>query len=171
MAFTPSKAKKNPPKRAEMPNLTSMMDMMTIILLFLLKSLSVSGALLHPAPGIELPLSEIHVQAQKNLSFIIYIHEVDNYPPGLYEQTPEGIRGVYLATKEELYDDSQIIFNQLKNYLERERALDLDLKRPLRDIVTLQGDKSVQYRHLSKFIQTCGEAGFSTIQFIVEKEG
>ena len=163
MAFTPSKAKKNPPKRAEMPNLTSMMDMMTIILLFLLKSLSVSGALLHTAPGIELPLSRIHSDPQSHLSFIINLQ-------GVFRDL-EGEIGDMMASPEELANDDLVVFEHLKSHLDSERRLDIELGRKQREIITLQGDKKIQYRHLFKFITTCGEAGFSTIQFIVEKEG
>ena len=163
MAFTPSKAKKNLPKKAEMPNLTSMMDLMTIILLFLLKSLSVSGALLHQAQGIELPLSKIHMDPELHLSFIINSH-------GVFKDL-EGQTGDMVADADELANDDLVIFEHLKSYLDSERQLDKELGRKQREIITIQGDKNIQYRHLFKFITTCGQAGFSTIQFIVEKEG
>jgi len=45
MAFKPSKSKKHDTKIEGTLNMNSMMDMMTIILLFLLKSYSTTGAL------------------------------------------------------------------------------------------------------------------------------
>lgn len=163
MAFIPSKAKKNPPKSAEMPNLGSMMDMMTIILLFLLKSMSASGALMPPAPGIELPMSGIDNEPQQHLAFII------NYQ-GIFQQDEEGNPIRNLAAAGEMVDPEIALFDHVILFLDSAKAMDRKLGRKQREIITLQGDKNTPYGHLYKFISSCGEAGFSTIQFIVEKE-
>ena len=164
MAFIPSKAKKNPTKAADMPNLGSMMDMMTIILLFLIKSMSTSGALMPPAPGIELPESKVHNDPQQHLAFIIN-------PQGIFQQDEDGNPVRTLAGIEELSSPEIVLFYNVISYLDSAKAMDRTLGRPEREIITLQGDKNTPYNHLYKFITSCGEAGFSTIQFIVEKEG
>ena len=161
MAYAPSKSKKNPAGQAEMPNLTTMMDMMTIILLFLLKSLAVSGALLHAAPGIELPVSQNAQEAQQHLSFII-----NDY--GIFEDL-EGQIGNKLVSPEDMNNDSIQIFGGFVDFLQDARQQDLLLKREVRTIITLQGDARVKYKYIYKFIQSCGYSGFETVQFIVEK--
>ncbi len=163
MAFIPSKAKKNPPKAAEMPNLSSMMDMMTIILLFLIKSMSASGALMPPAPGIELPESKIQTEPQQHLAFIINER-------GVFQQDEDGKPVRNLALPQELTDPSIPMFEHLITFLDSAKQVDRRLGRTEREIITLQGDKNIPYGYLYKFISSCGEAGFSTIQFIVEKE-
>jgi len=164
MAFIPSKAKKNPPKAAAMPNLGSMMDMMTIILLFLIKSMSASGALMPPAPGIELPESKIQSDPQQHLAFIID-------PQGIHQQDQDGNRARILVGTSDLSDPEVVLFDNIIAFLDSAKSMDRILGRPEREIVTLQGDKNTPYSHLYKFITSCGEAGFATIQFIVEKEG
>lgn len=164
MAFIPSKAKKNPPKAAAMPNLGSMMDMMTIILLFLIKSMSTSGALMPPAPDIELPDSKVQTDPQQHLAFIID-------PQGIHQQDQDGKRARLLVDNADLSDPEVVLFNNIIAFLDSAKAMDRTLGRPEREIVTLQGDKNTPYNHLYKFITSCGEAGFATIQFIVEKEG
>ena len=163
MAFIPSKAKKNPPKSAEMPNLGSMMDMMTIILLFLLKSMSTSGMLMPPAPGIELPISNTDIEPRQHLAFIINSQ-------GIFQQDEEGNPIRNLAAAGELTDPEIVLFNHVIVFLDSAKAIDRRLGRKEREIITLQGDKNTPYGHLYKFISSCGEAGFSTIQFIVKKE-
>lgn len=163
MAFVPSKAKKNPPKSEDMPNLTSMMDMMTIILLFLLKSLAMSGAIMHVAPGIELPQSSIQVDPQKHISFIIN-------EQGIF-QDRDGQYGVAVASAAELQDENVFMFPGLIAFLDSVKSFDAEIGRSERRIITVQGDKNIQYKDVYKFISTCGEAGFATIQFIVSKKG
>lgn len=164
MAFIPSKAKKNPPKAAEMPNLGSMMDMMTIILLFLIKSMSTSGALMPPAPGIELPESKVQTDPQQHIAFIIN-------PQGVFQQDQDGNPVRLLAGINDLNDPEVVLFDNIIAFLDSAKAMDRTLGRSEREIVTLQGDKQTPYNHLYKFITSCGEAGYATIQFIVEKEG
>jgi len=161
MAFVPSKAKKNPPKGGDMPNLNSMMDMMTIILLFLLKSLASAGAIMPVAPGIELPESSAQTQPQQHLSFIINSE-------GIFEGIESKI-GVNLATAGELTNPELPLLGRLIVYLDSAKAVDKKLGRTERAIITLQGDRNTSYSYLYKFISSCGEAGFSTIQFIVTK--
>jgi len=162
MAYAPSKSKKNPGKDAEMPNLASMMDMMTIILLFLLKSLSSSGALLHEAPGITLPSAEKIKEAQQHIAFIIN-------DQGIFEDI-EGNIGNQLVTQAEMESDDVQLFTGLTDYLDKKQEQDVLLKREIHRIVTLQGDRAIKYKFIFKFIQSCGYSGFETIQFIVEKK-
>ena len=162
MAYAPSKSKKNKAASAPMPNLTTMMDMMTIILLFLLKTLSTTGALLHAAPGIELPVSEKMDEPQQYLAFFI-----NN--DGVFSDK-EGNIGQQLVTPSEMESDDIQLFVNLNEFLDSTRALDKMLKRNVGNIVTLQGDSRIKYKYIFKFIQTCGYSGFETIQFIVEKK-
>ena len=60
MAFIPSRIKKHDTNPGKVRvNLTSMMDMFTIILVFLLKTYSTEGMLIHPSDSLTLPTSTI----------------------------------------------------------------------------------------------------------------
>jgi biopolymer transport protein ExbD len=164
MAFAPSKAKKNPKKEAEMPNLTTMMDMMTIILLFLLKTLAMTGALMQPNRDIELPTSTITGNPQRFLSFVVIPDQ------GIFVDK-EGYLGAQLATPEQMEDVTTLFYPSLQVYLDSIKAVDLEVGRSERSIITVQGDRNLKYKTIYKFISTCGEAGFSTIQFIIAQKG
>jgi biopolymer transport protein ExbD len=62
------------------------------------------------------------------------------------------------------------MYPRLLSYLDSIRQFDSEIGRSERRIITLQGDREIEYRDVYKFISTCGEAGFSTIQFIVAKK-
>jgi biopolymer transport protein ExbD len=162
MAFVPSKAKKNPPQQEEMPNLTSMMDMMTIILLFLLKTIVMSGAVMPINKEIDLPESSTQIDPQRHISFIAS-------PQGIFQDN-EGLLGEMLASPEETQSNQVVMYPRLLSYLDSIRQFDSEIGRSERRIITLQGDREIEYRDVYKFISTCGEAGFSTIQFIVAKK-
>jgi biopolymer transport protein ExbD len=161
MAFAPSKGKKHKLEKAEMPNLTTMMDMMTIILLFLLKTMSSSGQLLHAAPGIELPETLREVEPEQHLAFIVN-------DAGIFLDR-DGKVGRQMVYREEMDDDEIQMFDNIVFYLDSAREEDKLLGRELSKIVTLQGDKQIPYKYLYKFITSCANSSFETIQFVVEK--
>ena len=71
MAFAPSRSKKHDTKKEGELNMNSMMDMMTIILLFLLKSFSTDGALVAPSQDLTLPTSFQTEKPKKELNVAI----------------------------------------------------------------------------------------------------
>ena len=72
MAFAPSKGKKHQGEAGgggKMDlNMTSLIDMFTCLLAFLLKSFSAEGALVTPSEGLELPKSIASEKARPGLS-------------------------------------------------------------------------------------------------------
>ena len=71
MAFKPSKSKKHNTQLQGTLNMNSMMDMMTIILLFLLKSYSTTGALATQSESLKLPVSDRTLKPKKELNVSI----------------------------------------------------------------------------------------------------
>ncbi len=71
MAFAPSRSKKHDTNPKGELNMNSMMDMMTIILLFLLKSFSTDGALVAPSENLTLPTSFRVEKPKKELNVAI----------------------------------------------------------------------------------------------------
>ncbi|MDP8229397.1 MAG: hypothetical protein P9M15_08090, partial [Candidatus Electryoneaceae bacterium] len=73
MAFAPSKGKKCGQIRHgnQKLDLSAMMDMMTIILLFLIKSYSATGALLQPSQHLELPDARREMEPKKVVSILL----------------------------------------------------------------------------------------------------
>ena len=81
MAFKPSASKNHDTLQKGTLNMNSMMDMMTIILLFLLKSYSTGGALASQSESLNLPTSERSQKPKKEVNVsvaqdVILVNEV-----------------------------------------------------------------------------------------------
>ena len=164
MAFAPSKSKKNPQKEAEGPKLTSMMDMMTIILLFLLKSMSTSGALIQPSEFLNLPTAERDIKPKKAVSLLVISNPQQGAPPGVLEDMESNPR--VLSRIDELESDMMIL-PALEGYLLEHKEFQINAGVPFKGEVTIQCDRSVPYDWLLKVINTCGQTEYSTIDFVV----
>ena len=162
MAFAPSKGKKHLDRSELKFRITSLMDVMTIMLLFLLKTYSVSGALMKPAEGVDLPSSTVTQEPMKVLSLIIT-------PEGLYEDISIEQRRM-IEDLAALDDDNTIDLSNLYAYLTMVQERNRHLGREEKRVLTIQGDKTIPYRWILKVINTCSAAGFEKIDFVVYKE-
>jgi biopolymer transport protein ExbD len=162
MAFAPSKGKKHRFDKPGIPNLTSMIDIMVVILLFLLKSYSASGVLVTPAQGVELPSSTVTNEPLKVLSLVVT-------QQGLYEDLSDKADRL-LEDYASLQNDQLVELPNLGSFLnqaqERSKALGREAKRT----ITVQGDKTIPYRWVLKIINTCAGSGFDKVDFVVLKE-
>lgn len=162
MAFAPSKGKKHLDRSELKLRITSLMDVMTIMLLFLLKAYTVSGALMKPAEGIQLPTSTVTQEPVKVLSLIIT-------PKGLFEDVSAQQRRL-IEDETALEDDNTIDLANLYGYLSSVQERNRHLGREEKRVLTIQGDKTIPYRWILKVINTCSVAGFEKIDFVVYKE-
>ncbi len=161
MAFAPSKSKKNPRKEKGGLSLNSMMDMMTIILLFLLKSMSTSGALIQPSDRLVLPTADRDMKPKKALALLV---TKDGGVQEDMETNPRVIAGV-----DELNSDAMVL-PSLESYLVAQREFKEKAGVPFKGEVTIQCDKDVEYKWLLKVINTCGQTEYSTLDFVVIQE-
>ena len=167
MAFAPSKSKKNPKKEAAGLSLNSMMDMMTIILLFLLKSMSTSGALIQPSDFLDLPTAERDMRPKKALSLLVTSESKQGVPAGVLEDMESNPR--LLSSMEDLQSDLMIL-PTLESYLLEHKDFQVTAGVPFKGEVTIQCDKAVPYDWLLKVINTCGQTEYSTIDFVIIQE-
>lgn len=166
MAFAPSKSKRNRRKDLGKLNLASMMDMMTIILLFLLKTFSAGGALLRPSPYLELPKAERDMEPKKAVAILI-LSSNSEMPPGVYEDMEKDPR--VLSRADELDNPDVVILPALEAFLNEHREFAEKVGKTFKGEVTIQCDKEVRYDWLLKVINTCGQSEYSTIDFVVIK--
>lgn len=170
MAFAPTKGKKHLGKATGGLSLTSMMDMMTIILLFLLKSYSTSGALLQSSPLIDLPFAQRSVEPETALSILV------NNDLGVIKG--EGDKSSYkelkpsdmLANIDELNNPESIDLPGLENYLVDNREIAESLPSGFSGKITIQCDSTVTYDWLIKIIGICGKSKYNTLDFVVLKK-
>ncbi len=161
MAFAPSKGAKHRRKEKEGLILGAMLDLMTVILIFLLKMSSASGAMMKPSPYVQLPTSNRVALPAKAVSILVN-------PEGVYEDIEKNPK--MLATKEDLFDPNSVILDELETFLNEQREFAKHLGKDFKGSITIQCDQSIPYDQLLKVINTCGQAEYGTLDFVVKKK-
>lgn len=141
-------------------NITSMMDMMTIVLVFLLKSLDAEGNLLTQADNLQLPNSS----SQKTVQEVMLTVIVDNTHI-LVDNTP--VIETELVSRQDSLFVTPMIELLLKKKEEEEMAAMASggTTGPLSLIVQL--DKNIDYDVMYKTMATCGYSGYTNVKFAV----
>lgn len=155
MAFAPTKAKKKRPEPGPIP-LTSLMDAMTIILLFLLQQFNADGSLVTPAEGLKIPES-VNTEKPKKATTIIATSEhilVEN------QVVAEGADLQFDATSEfqiaPLYEKLDAIATEMT-------ALDENL---FTGDLLIQADVGLDYKYFIRMVYTAGQAGFTKVKLV-----
>ena len=141
--------------------LTSMIDMFTILLVFLLKSYSAEGQIMSVAPDLRLPNST----AQKppvTTSIIAVTHEMIM------------LDGNPIAKVGEVMRSNQLLIPELLKDLATKRKISEKIGEIHSDIgftgkISIQADKELPYLIIKKIMFTCGRAGFNDIMLAVNK--
>jgi biopolymer transport protein ExbD len=146
-------------------DITSLLDILTILLVFLLQSYNSSGVVINVPKGIELPSSNsetlnnfgVNVQVSKSQ---IWVDDKE-------------ILSTETAKPEELYDDGgrRIIplYNELvriKDNIKRTEKLSPDANK-FSGVANLVVDKTLKYNYLKRVMYTCAAAGFKEFKFVV----
>jgi biopolymer transport protein ExbD len=152
-------------------NITSMMDMFTIILVFLLKSFSAQGQLVAPAKGLVIPEAMVDSTAVQAVSVEISMDHKEN---GKMRQGKIQIEGKFVVLTNEVRDSKAFLIPQLdevlKNYAKQARKASEIFKEEFKGDVNIQADSAVSYDILTKIMFTCGQAGFPNMQMVVYKK-
>lgn len=142
--------------------MTSMMDILTVLLLFLLKSFVVDAGVVNPPPGVELPASTSEDSPDAEL--VVAITDaailVGTRPVA---QVTDALRGNGLLIGP--------LETELRTELDQMDALDARKGRePGRRQVTIQGDKDLEYEVLQRVMYTCQAVGFDEMALAVIQE-
>jgi len=175
MAFPVSGRKKhNKPKRSiDLGlNLTSMMDMFTIILVFLLKSYSATGNLIAIPKDYKLPESI----AEQNPTVTVNISvKYDEFDPEKSAIIVGDYRIGYDVISRVMADKRSFLIPELKQILVEEAKKEKLVKRAagkeFEGLVNIIGDKNVPYSLLLKIMSTCGQTEFGKINLLVQRAG
>jgi len=152
------------PKSNANLNITSMMDMFTIILVFLLKSYSADGSLLTNAENLVLPNSESKKKpSEVNLQIAVTQDMIllDNQPvaPTLdVRQIPPEEPDPIVAK----LDDKLKLCMAMEEEMVRMGALNA-----IQGKIIIQVDKNIEFDVLYKIMHTCGKSGYVNMNFAV----
>lgn len=157
------KGHKKVPRSSDL-NITSMMDMFTIILVFLLKSFSAEGSILTNADNLVLPNSASKKKPQEvNLQVAVAndMIMVDNLPI----VPTDDVRKIPA-------DDPDPAANKLKEKLkacmaQEEEMVKVGALNAVQGKIIVQVDKNIDFDVLFKVMNTCGMVGYNNMNFAV----
>jgi biopolymer transport protein ExbD len=161
MAFAPSRSKKHDTNPKGELNMNSMMDMMTIILLFLLKSFSTDGVLATQSEDLTLPTSERADKPKKELNVAI-------------SQDAIIVNDIPILPVSALQPDEMMIPElniKLAEYADQEKQLELDVGKEFTHEVIIQGDRAIPFDVLIKVMYTCSQSEFYKMRLLTIKKG
>ena len=161
--FPPSRAKKFGvwPKKPSL-NLTSMMDMFTILLVFLLRAFSLEGQLIHPSEYLTLPKSTVKQPPELGLDLVVSKEWIMvNKKPIARVADVQRMDGLIIP---ELKAELDIFAREAKKMEELYGT-------PFTGKVTIQGDKDLPYNTLVKVMATCGKAEYPNMRLAVYQKG
>ena len=143
--------------------MTSMMDILVVLLLFLLKSFVVDGEIVTPPPDVELPPSTAQLPPEATLVVAISDEMI------LLGGEPITSVGKALASGdmfiEELGAGLDRALTQMDQLVERKGSGEYPHQ------VTIQGDRDLEFQLLQKVMFTCSESGLDEMALaVVQKE-
>jgi len=145
-------------------NITSMIDMFTLMVVFLLQNYSSQGQLVTPAEGLTLPKSSVEKMAKEALNVKvsqknIMVENAIVIDPGQFQ--------VILSQKDFLIDP---LFKALSKYSEEAKKSAAMFKTEFSGKISIQGDVEIPYNVLTRVMYTCGQAGYPNMNLIVYRK-
>ncbi len=141
-------------------NLISMMDILTVLLLFLLKSYSASGQGMVPPAGVLLPTSTAQEPPQPSLVVVIDDDRilVDDQKVATVQDALSG-EGLEIAP----------LTARLQSVREAEATAANAAHRPLPPsrLATIQGDRDIEFRLLKRVMYTLNQNGYGDVSLAV----
>ncbi len=134
------------------PQLTSLIDVMTILLVFLLKNFSVEGEMVSPAKNLTLPSSVEKSRAEPRLSVQI-------------SQEQLLVNGSAIVAVDSFVNAEELLIEPLKKELER-FGPSADEREPL----MIEADKNLPFAIIKRVMFTCSKAGYRDYTILVIQE-
>jgi biopolymer transport protein ExbD len=155
MAYAPTKRRATRARRPSLLvlNITSMLDMFTILIIFLLKSYSAEGIILTIPADLYLPQSTTRSAPE----------------PGLVVEVSKNtlvVDGKKLDLDlEAIQNSEQLLVDSLYEHLmvkarQYEEISELNPNAGFTGRLVLEGDREITFKLLKKILYTCGQAGF-----------
>jgi biopolymer transport protein ExbD len=151
-------------------NITPMMDMMTIILVFLLKSFTSSSSLITLDQNLQVPASSTQLKPKEAVPLTITkkVVMIEGSPvvpvsSGRVDPAhkPQGENGFLIEP----------IRAKLDEISKREERVALRMGHKFEGELMVVADKSTPYRLLTEVLYSCGQAGYANYRLLVLKQG
>ncbi|MDB5106945.1 MAG: hypothetical protein JWP91_4634 [Fibrobacteres bacterium] len=144
------------------PQMTSLVDVLTVLVFFLLKNFSTEGDIVTPSKNLELPMSSSKSKPEQMLNIAISAKHI------LVEGTP-----VAVVNEEQERPGNDI--PGLARFLEEKRKQTEEISEYDKNVqfsgkLVIQGDRLIPYWLLQKVLATCGNNGYSSFSLAVNKK-
>jgi biopolymer transport protein ExbD len=145
-------------------NITSMIDMFTLMVVFLLQNYSAQGQLVTPAEGLKLPKSSVEKMAKEALNVKVSQKTIMVENSIVIDQ----------AGYQKLLSQKDFMIDQLYKILskysaEAEKSAEM-FKTEFSGKISIQGDVEIPYNVLTRVMYTCGQAGYPNMNLIVYRK-
>lgn len=142
-------------------NITSLIDIFTILLVFLLKNYSVEGEIVTIAPDLNLPAASVNKKPTRDLLVAISLDYI----------SVEQIHTVSLNN----LPVNDLLIPELIAELDAHRQKIDDIRQTNETVaftgkVLIQGDQDIPFKILKQVMFTCGQAGYHDISLVVRKK-
>jgi len=150
-------------------NITPMLDMMTIILVFLLKSLASSAANIPQSDDLRLPRSSSQLDPSGALQVIVsrVSVTVNGHPMGV------ALRNGLVDPAQKRGGSAGFLINPLNTEMRDQHQAALSLasraNQPFRGEVAIIADEQIPLRTVYEVLYTCAQNGFANFQLLVLK--
>jgi biopolymer transport protein ExbD len=151
-------------------NIVAMMDMMTIILVFLLKSYQASAINVNMSQDLAIPASTTQLHPQENITVTVSLKEV-----AVNDRAVLKVDGgvIPAAAKEGGRADGfyvGVVYDALKKEVDKQKYIArYNQDAPFTGRVNVVADKKVPYRTLMEVLYTAGQAELGEYKFMVLK--
>lgn len=145
-------------------NITSMMDMFTIILVFLLKNFSTEGAIVTPADNLTLPESSVEKRAKESLSVKVAKNSI------MVENNLVLDEKAYSELSQQKEFLIKPLYESLVKYSEEAVKMSKISGNNFSGEITIQGDVEIPYNILTRVMYTCGQAGYPNMNLFVYRQ-
>jgi biopolymer transport protein ExbD len=145
------------------PQLTSLVDVMTILLIYLLKSFSSEGEIVTVSKNLILPESSAQKRPELNVTLTV-------------NSSCIMVEDKVVANVEEELKTEELVIDGLNAWLQTrreatEKISQYSSKTKFKGDITIQGDKRIRFRLLKKIMYTCGQQGYNNFSLAVRKKG
>ena len=151
-------------------NIVAMMDMMTIILVFLLKSYQASAINVNMSQELAIPQSTTQLHPQENITVTVSMKEV-----AVNDRQVLLVDGgvIPAAAKEGARSDAfyvGVVYDALKKEVDKQKYIaQYNRDAPFTGRVNVVADRKVPYRTLMEVLYTAGQAELGEYKFMVLK--
>ena len=145
-------------------NITSMIDMFTLMVVFLLQNFSAQGQFVTPAQGLRLPKSSVEKLAKEALS--VKISQKNIMVEDAVVIGPDAYQAL-LGQKDFMIGP---LYKSLSKYADEAKKSAEMFKSEFSGKISIQGDVEIPYNVLTRVMYTCGQSGYPNMNLVVYRK-